>query len=85
MIDPEAEVAEIEELAGGYIKRIIAQHPKAVHIMGEMTFTFKLVAALQQMGIDCLASTTKREVVEEGEGKKTATFQFVQFRPYPQL
>jgi hypothetical protein len=55
--------------------------PDAVHIMGEMTFTFALVNLLKEVGIKCIASTTKRNV-EEIDGKHVSTFQFVQFREY---
>jgi hypothetical protein len=43
--------------------------PAAVHLMGEMTFTFALVRKLQAAGIRCVASTTARDVVEEGGGE----------------
>jgi hypothetical protein len=55
--------------------------PQAVHLMGEMTFTFRLVTMLQAAGIPCIASTTHR-TVEERDGKKIVQFEFVQFRPY---
>ena len=52
-----------------------------VHIMGEMTFTFAMVNALQKRGILCVASTTER-VASEENGVKTSEFRFVQFREY---
>jgi hypothetical protein len=52
-----------------------------VHIMGEMTFIFAMVNALQKRGITCVASTTER-VSSEENGVKTSEFRFVQFRKY---
>jgi hypothetical protein len=52
-----------------------------VHIMGEMTFTFAMVKALQKRGITCVASTTGR-VSSEENGVKTSEFRFVHFRKY---
>jgi predicted secreted protein len=54
-----------------------------VHLMGEMTFTVALVKMLQKSNIRVVCSTTKRIVLEEKEGVKTAKFQFIQFRDYP--
>ena len=52
-----------------------------VHIMGEMTFTFAMVSALQQKDISCIASTTQR-ISSEANGVRTSEFQFVKFREY---
>jgi len=52
-----------------------------IHIMGEMTFTFAMVNALQKQGITCVASTTGR-VSSEENGVKISEFQFKQFRKY---
>jgi hypothetical protein len=53
----------------------------AVHIMGEMTFTFRLITVLKKAGIFCIAATTKRNVVQEGNAK-ISYFEFIQFREY---
>lgn len=55
--------------------------PAAIHITGEMTFTFNLVHLLKEAGIPCIASTTERIVTEEN-GKKIVQFQFIQSREY---
>ncbi|HPE34649.1 MAG TPA: CRISPR-associated protein [Bacteroidales bacterium] len=57
----------------------------AVHLMGEMTFSFALVAALQREGITCIASTTRRNVSDFGNGQKNVRFDFVSFREYPRI
>lgn len=94
VIDPEAGIDEILKLAGLYADKCVKmfadfeQHnpelhnQHAVHIMGEMTFTYNLVRILNRNDITCLASTTKRKVVEEENGKKTSVFEFIQFRAY---
>lgn len=74
--------AEVAALVGAYSEKVKALAPKAVHLMGEMTFTCALVQALQKEGILCLASTSERSVLEEADGKKTVVFSFVRFREY---
>ena len=80
-IAPEATTAEIAVLAQKYIDKIMALQPNAVHIMGEMTFTFAVVNGLLKANLNCIASTTKRTVTEKN-GEKISVFEFVQFRPY---
>ena len=80
-IDPDWATEEVQQLAAEYFEKVVQRRPAAVHLMGEMTFTFALVQMLKAAGIPCLASTTRRNVTEEG-GKKIVQFQFVQFRPY---
>jgi len=50
--------------------------------MGEMTFTCALVSRLMVEGIECIASTSERIVIEMGNGQKQAAFLFVRFRTY---
>ena len=83
-IGPDADEGAIEALAEKYEKRIMTlakDKHLTVHIMGEMTFTYSLVERLKRKGIDCVASTTNRQV-EERDGQKLSTFQFVRFRNY---
>ena len=87
-IDPEAGPDAIALLADQYevkIRKLLAAENTgafAVHVMGELTFCFALVARLQKFGITCLASTTRRETIENGDGLKTSRFEFVRFREY---
>ena len=53
----------------------------AVHIQGEFTFVFQLVTLLKKSNIPCVASTSNRNVVNDGD-KKIIEFNFVQFREY---
>jgi hypothetical protein len=90
-IDPDADIDSVALLAEQYdvkIRRLLASENAgdfAVHIMGELTFCFALVARLQKAGIICLASTTRRETIENGNGSKTSRFEFVRFREYTTL
>lgn len=84
-IEPDATKADIAQIAQDYLTRVqqIGQpNDTAIHIMGEMTLTYQLVALLKDAGYRCYASTTVREVYEQEPGKKTVIFQFVKFREY---
>lgn len=81
-VPPEASEGEIAELADAYCARVLATPGvSAVHLMGEMTFCFALAARLKAAGVKCVASTTRRDVVETN-GAKTSRFSFVRFREY---
>jgi hypothetical protein len=81
-IDPLADEDSIQELAIQYLNQILLLKPKAVHLMGELTFSFTLVELLKSHGITCLASTTSRNTQEMADGTKISKFQFVRFRSY---
>lgn len=80
-IDPRADKVEINRIAEKYVIKIRQANPSAVHIMGEMTFSFNLINRLKAIGITCIASTTER-IVKEEDGKKTSVFKFIRFREY---
>lgn len=80
-IDPKADEDVIEKLAEEFELKIRKKDPTAVHIMGEMTFTYRMVNRLKSIGIPCIASTTNRKVTEKN-GVKTSVFEFVRFRSY---
>lgn len=93
-IDPLATSSDIDRLAWDFAAvcehefkvaniPVSAQaHNEAVHIMGELTFCYAIIGKLRERNIKCVASTTKRNVIEEKDGKKTLIFDFVQFRSY---
>lgn len=84
-ISPQATSEQVCQLAQDYLHQIQAQHAPAdtaIHIMGEMTFTYQLVKMLKEAGYKCYASTTVRDVIEVEPGKKTTIFHFAQFREY---
>jgi len=81
-VAPDGDEAYIEQLVNDYYNKIITfQGITAVHIMGEMNFTYAMVNKLKAHNIRCVASTTKRETVEEN-GVKISKFNFVRFREY---
>ena len=90
MVDPAGNEEYIRQLATSYFENIVsifdecANQPtaNAVHIQGEFTFVYHLVTLLRQSGITCLASTSKRNVVENDTGEKIVKFSFVRFRKY---
>ena len=89
-VPPDADEEEINMMANACVLKLVGmmshtphtEKPSAVHIMGEMTLTFATVKRLAKHGINCLASTTRREVTFDKDGNKVATFQFVKFRKY---
>ena len=87
LINPNASEDDIEKIAQKYFNICINEFShfpnrnNAVHIMGELTFTFTLVNRLLTNNIICVASTTERNAVELN-GKKIAEFKFVRFRKY---
>lgn len=78
----EKRLAEIAEEETGKILELAAGKNATVHIMGEMTLTFAIVGKLKAAGVPCVASTTARQVVENADGTRTSTFNFVRFRAY---
>lgn len=81
-IAPEMKSGELDLIVNEYEVKIREISPLAIHIMGELTFTYRLVNRLKAIGYQCIASTTNRIVTEDGTGNKTSTFDFVQFRDY---
>ena len=84
MVDPHDTADGISLLARECVEHILEQGDPdslTVHIMGEMTLTYSIVAALTRLGVRCVASTTER-IVTEVDGKKVSEFHFVQFREY---
>jgi hypothetical protein len=93
-VDPNGDEDYILSLVDEYLEKIediVCNVPKSklllllsnltIHIMGELTFTFAMVNALQAKGFTCVASTTER-IAKEENGLKTSEFRFVKFRPY---
>lgn len=75
-------VMRMAESCVEHIEKMATPAEAVVHIMGEMTLTYAIVALLKSKGYRCVASTTVREVFEEEPGKKTVLFKFTQFREY---
>jgi hypothetical protein len=80
-ISPALDSASLDFLVEEYEHKIRQIDPSVVHVMGEMTFAFRLVQRLKSIGISCIASTTER-ITEQVGDTKTSRFEFVQFRAY---
>lgn len=84
-IDPMSCDRDVAQLADEYAERVLrmaATQQVTVHVMGEMTFTFRLVGLLLANGIRCVASTTMRISEMLPDGSKRSVFRFRQFRDY---
>ncbi|AFH48911.1 Putative CRISPR-associated protein [Ignavibacterium album JCM 16511] len=87
LISPNANTLQVKKKAEKYLKQILKllksseDKKNAVHLMGEFTFVFHLATMLKNKSISTIVSTTNR-IVEEREGKKIVTFNFVRFREY---
>ena len=88
-VDPSGDEKYIQSLCEEYLQKInnicrdlaCNKSTITVHIMGEMTFTFAILKALQKQNIECISSTTER-ISSEEDGLKTSEFKFVKFRKY---
>lgn len=64
------------------IRKLAGENNITVHVMGEMSLTYKVVQRLISWGIRCVCSTTQRIVTEDADGRKVTEFHFEQFRDY---
>lgn len=84
-VAPNNDNAQLQALVQEYVQKILTlgdEHGITVHIMGEMTFTYMVVAKLKELGIKCVASTTERKTTYASDGTKLSEFSFVKFREY---
>lgn len=87
LISPKANTKQVIAKAKKYYEIIVKllksskDKNNAVHLMGEFTFVFHLVTMLKKKNIITIVSTTNR-IVEEKDGKKIVTFDFIRFREY---
>lgn len=85
---PTANLPEIEALVEALIDQYaveILDHSTAM-VQGEFVASVCFVKALQtRFHTTVYAATTERRVVESSDGIKTAVFEFIQFRQYPNL
>lgn len=81
-ISPHATEDEINELVNDYFNNIVLIHPAAIHLMGELTFSYRLIQRLQLNGYKVIASTTTRNISYSETGEKISKFEFTQFRNY---
>lgn len=81
-IDPNLNEPQLDKLVEEYFLLVARKKPKAVHIMGELTFCVALIKKLQKAEFSCLASTTHRTTQDLPDGTKVSKFEFVRFRHY---
>lgn len=84
-VEPEADAKALKKIVEetlSQVKEAAEGKTATVHVMGEMTLTYELVSKLKEVGIRCVASTTKRDVTENADGTRTCKFNFVKFREY---
>ena len=90
-VDEKGDEDYIAKLADDYLLKVLKQigkHNKkgiTVHLMGEMTFSVALLERLKRNYIQCVASTSQRQALEIGNGKKESVFKFMKFRKYYEL
>lgn len=84
-VNPCATTIELDEVAQKLVDDIrerAGDNNITVHVMGEMSLTYKVVQRLISWGIRCVCSTTQRIVTEDADGRKVTEFHFEQFRDY---
>ncbi|MDP4114834.1 MAG: CRISPR-associated protein [Bacteroidota bacterium] len=85
IISPTSKLKEVKQLAKDYLERIKSiiefskDTNKAVHIMGEQTFTFVLLCKLKELNIKAVSSTT---VKVQDKNLINSKSEFVFFREY---
>ncbi len=72
----------VKKTIGSVLKVAYPACEVTVHVMGEMTLTYKIVSQLKARGIHCVASTSERIVKDLDNGKRISQFHFVAFREY---
>lgn len=82
-VPPDADAAQVEEIARRVVDGRIPPETTHAMVMGEFTLTHYLVRLLQRRGVVCLAATTERNVRMTPAGEKASSFRFVRFREYP--
>lgn len=84
-VDPNISEKDITTLSDKVVDNILSKYKNShiyIHIMGEMTLTYKIVQRLKANDIVCLASSTDRIVEDVSDGEKLVKFDFVRFREY---
>jgi len=87
-IHPEWDELQVSELAKEYADKCVQAINKtvdtvnAIHVMGEMTFSYAFVKLVESYHIQCIASTTERVVTLNNNGEKISSFNFIKFRKY---
>lgn len=84
-VNGSADEDEIQRIAEKSIQEILSYNPSAVMCQGEFGVCWKVVSALQKMGIKVVYSCSERKAVEkqtENGVEKTSVFCFARFREF---
>ena len=82
-VDPAWDEDDIARVADEVCLRLMRiEELEAVHVAGEHTLTFAIVARLLKAGIRCLTSTTERDAEDTLDGRIIKAFRFVRLRDY---
>ena len=81
-VPPDAPSEDVSELAQSTIEAIETHNAAVVHIAGELTLCFAMIAALQRRGARVVCATTTRNTHVNPDGSKTSRFEFVSWREY---
>lgn len=78
-VDPKGNEDYIKQLSQKYAEIILSHKGlQAVHIMGEQNLCYAVIVLLKARGVECVASTSKREIDPNG----VPLFTFERFRKY---
>lgn len=80
VISPTLDAKALAALIDQYYRNILSTRPNAVHLIGEMNFTFGLIERLKAAGIPCIASVWNGKNTNDLTDESAT--QFVQFRTY---
>lgn len=80
-VPPDASEDDVKKMAEDLLEKVPEGTSHAM-VQGEFTLTWFLVHGLNRRGIQCLAATSRRDVVTGEGGVKTVRFRFVRFRSY---
>lgn len=80
-VPPTATIEDVMSLARDMLTKALATGERVAMVQGEFSLTFGLTRMLLMGGVGVVVATTERKVIENADGTKTVTFEFVQFRP----
>lgn len=88
-VDPEADLAEINNIATNIISNGNFAAGDVAMVQTEATLMICLISALQALGVRCVVATTRRESTEktlpDGSVVKTNVFRHLRFRDLPRI
>lgn len=77
-----ATTEQVQQMADGICRDILGMETTHAMVQGEPTLVKAITDRLIPAGVICVAACSERNSVDNGDGTKTVSFDFVQFRPY---